>query len=240
MKTKGSQSLNATSRRGFWDWLPFLLSPLQPCILSEAPTTKAAGGDVNPGTVDARLEEQTRRLKAAIEIEGLPPSAEVLEVSGEVGPSFNELVKTPTVGFRKVQVTEAMADLGCGWHALTAGVFNVPTLPGPPQVFVETHFDAISVADLGLSSDEESMLESRLGVTGSPSDIVWNTVGFQIPWDEMDAAMRDVPGDDREMPESWYLAKLMSWILWSNVSNASMRVVLGCCPKNHAGTKITS
>ena len=178
-------------------------------LLSEAPTTKAAGGDVNPGTVDARLEEQTRRLKAAIEIEGLPTGAEVLEVSGEVGPSFNELVKTPTVGFRKVQVTEAMADLGgVGGIALTAGAFNVPTLPGPPQVFVETHFDAISVADLGLSSDEESMLESRLGVTGSPSDIVWNTVGFQIPWDEMDAAMRDVPGDDREMPESWYSGQI--------------------------------
>ena len=178
-------------------------------LLSEAPTTKAAGGDVNPGTVDARLEEQTRRLKAAIDIEGLPTGVEVLEVSGEVGPSFNELVKTPTVGFRKVQVTEAMADLGgVGGVALTAGAFNVPTLPGPPQVFVETHFDAISVADLGLSSDEESMLETRLGVTGSPSDIVWNTVGFQIPWDEMDAAMRDVPGDDREMPEAWYSGQI--------------------------------
>ena len=178
-------------------------------LLSEAPTTKAAGGDVNPGTVDARLEEQTRRLKAAIEIEGLPTGVEVLEVSGEVGPSFNELVKTPTVGFRKVQVTEPMAELGgVGGIALTASTFNVPTLPGPPQVFVETHFDAISVAELGLSSDEESMLESRLGVTGAPSDIVWNTVGFQIPWDEMDAAMRDVPGEDREMPEAWYSGQI--------------------------------
>ena len=39
-------------------------------------------------------------------------------------------------------------------------------------------------------------------------DIVWNTVGFQIPWDQMDAAMRDAPGDDREMPEAWYSGQI--------------------------------
>ena len=184
------------------------------CICSHAapfwklPTTKA-GGEVNPGTVDARLEEQTRRLKAAIEVEGLPAGVEVLEASGEVGPSFDELVKTPTVGFRKVQVTEATVDLGgAGGITLTAGAYNVPTLPGPPQVFVETHFDAISIDELELSSDDESTLESRLGVTGSPGDIVWNTVGFQIPWGEMDAAMRDAPGGDRNMPEAWYSGRI--------------------------------
>ena len=101
-------------------------------ILSESPTTKAAGGDVNPGTVDVRLEEQTSRLKAAIDVEGLPAGVEVLESSGEVGPSFAELVATPTVEFRKVQVTEATVDLGgVGGVTLTAGAYNVPTSPGP-------------------------------------------------------------------------------------------------------------
>ena len=136
-------------------------------------------------------------------MEGLPAGVEVLEASGEVGPSFGDLVKTPTVDFRKVQVTEATVDLGgAGGITLTAGAYNVPTLPGPPQVFVETHFDAISIDDLELSTDDESTLESRLGVTDSPGDIVWNTVGFQIPWGEMDAAMRDAPGGDREHARS--------------------------------------
>ena len=193
-------------------------------LLSEAPTTKTAGGEVNPGTVDARLEEQTRRLKAAIEVEGLPAGVEVLEASGEVGPSFDELVKTPTVGFRKVQVTEATVDLGgAGGITLTAGAYNVPTLPGPPQVFVETHFDAISIDDLELSGDDESTLESRLGVTDSPGDIVWNTVGFQIPWGEMDAAMRDSTWRRSEHARGLvFRSRSMSWISWSNVSNASM------------------
>ena len=178
-------------------------------ILSESPTTKAAGGDVNPGTVDVRLEEQTSRLKAAIDVEGLPAGVEVLESSGEVGPSFAELVATPTVEFRKVQVTEATVDLGgVGGVTLTAGAYNVPTLPGPPEVFVETHFDAIAIAELELSSDDASMLESRLGLTGSAGDIVWNTVGFQIPWEEMNAAMLDAPGSDRDMPEAWYSGQI--------------------------------
>lgn len=178
-------------------------------FLSEAPTTKAAGGEVNPGTVDARLEEQTRRLKAAIEAEGLPAGVEVLQDSGEVGPSFDDFVKTPSVSFRKLQVTEATVDLGgAGGITLTAGAYNVPTLPGPPQVFVETHFDAISIDDLELSSDDKSILKSRLGVSVSPGDIVWNTVGFQIPWEEMDAAMRDAPGGDRDMPETWYSGQI--------------------------------
>ena len=53
------------------------------------------------------------------------------------------------------------------------------------------------------------MLESRLGVTDSPGDIVWNTVGFQIPWEEMDAAMRrTAPGGDQNMPEAWYSGQI--------------------------------
>ncbi|MBL21758.1 MAG: hypothetical protein CMJ37_02795 [Phycisphaerae bacterium] len=210
MKTKGITVVERFIEKGILGLAAiFAVAFAAMQLLSEAPTTKAAGGEVNPGTVDARLEEQTLRLKAAIEVEGLPASVEVLEASGEVGPSFDELVETPTVGFRKVQVTEANVDLGgIGGITLTAGAYNVPTLPGPPQVFVETHFDAISIDDLELSSDDESTLESRLGVTGSPGDIVWNTVGFQIPWREMDAAMRDAPGGDLDMPEAWYSGRI--------------------------------
>ena len=210
MKTKGITVVERFIEKGILGLAAvFAVAFAAMQLLSEAPTTKAAGGEVNPGTVDARLEEQTRRLKAAIEVEGLPAGVEVLEASGEVGPSFDELVKTPTVGFRKVQVTEATVDLGgAGGITLTAGAYNVPTLPGPPQVFVETHFDAISIDDLELSGDDESTLESRLGVTDSPGDIVWNTVGFQIPWGEMDAAMRDAPGGDRNMPEAWYSGRI--------------------------------
>ena len=210
MKTKGITVVERFIEKGILGLAAvFAVAFAAMQLLSEAPTTKVAGGEVNPGTVDARLEEQTRRLKAAIEVEGLPAGVEVLEASGEVGPSFDELVKTPTVGFRKVQVTEATVDLGgAGGITLTAGAYNVPTLPGPPQVFVETHFDAISIDDLELSSDDESTLESRLGVTDSPGDIVWNTVGFQIPWGEMDAAMRDAPGGDRKMPEAWYSGRI--------------------------------
>ena len=210
MKTKGITIVERFIEKGILGLAAvFAVAFAAMQLLSEAPTTKAAGGEVNPGTVDARLEEQTRRLKAAIEVEGLPAGVEVLEAPGEVGPSFDELVKTPTVGFRKVQVTEATVDLGgASGITLVAGAYNVPTLPGPPQVFVETHFDAISIDALELSSDDESTLESRLGVTGSPGDIVWNTVGFQIPWEEMDAAMRDAPGGDRNMPEAWYSGRI--------------------------------
>ena len=210
MKTKGITVVERFIEKGILGLAAvFAVAFAAMQLLSEAPATQAAGGEVNPGTVDARLEEQTRRLKAAIEVEGLPAGVEVLEASGEVGPSFTELVETPTVGFRKVQVTEAAVDLGgVGGITLTAGAYNVPTLPGPPAVFVETHFDAISIDKLELSGDDESILESRLGVTGSPGDIVWNTVGFQIPWDEMDAAMRDAPGGDRDMPEAWYSGRI--------------------------------
>lgn len=210
MKTKGITVVERFIEKGILGLAAaFAVAFAAMQLLSEAPATQAAGGEVNPGTVDARLEEQTRRLKAAIEVEGLPAGVEILEASGEVGPSFTELVETPTVGFRKVQVTEAAVDLGgVGGITLTAGAYNVPTLPGPPAVFVETHFDAISIEKLELSGDDESILESRLGVTGSPGDIVWNTVGFQIPWDEMDAAMRDAPGDDRDMPEAWYSGRI--------------------------------
>jgi hypothetical protein len=210
MKTKGITVVERFIEKGILGLAAaFAVAFAAMQLLSEAPATQAAGGEVNPGTVDARLEEQTRRLKAAIEVEGLPAGVEVLEASGEVGPSFTELVETPTVGFRKVQVTEATVDLGgVGGITLTAGAYNVPTLPGPPAVFVETHFDAISIDKLELSGDDESILESRLGVTGSPGDIVWNTVGFQIPWDEMDAAMRDAPGGDRDMPEAWYSGRI--------------------------------
>ncbi|MAW41810.1 MAG: hypothetical protein CMJ30_05290 [Phycisphaerae bacterium] len=206
MKTKGITVVERFIEKGILGLAAlFAVAFAAMQLLSEAPTTKAAGGDVNPGTVDARLEEQTRRLKAAIDVEGLPAGVEVQEASGDVGPSFTELVSTPTVGFRKVEVTEAAVDLGgVGGIALTAGAYNVPALPGPPEVFVETHFDAISVGELELSSDDEAVLESRLGLSGSSGDIVWNTVGFQIPWDEMDAAMRDAPGADRDMPEAWY------------------------------------
>ncbi|HCD29960.1 MAG TPA: hypothetical protein DEQ73_05095 [Phycisphaerales bacterium] len=210
MKTKGITVVERFIEKGILGLAAvFAVAFAAMQLLSEAPATQAAGGEVNPGTVDARLEEQTRRLKAAIEVEGLPAGVEVLEASGEVGPSFTELVETPTVGFRKVQVTEAAVDLGgVGGITLTAGAYNVPTLPGPPAVFVETHFDAISIDKLELSGDDELILESRLGVTGSPGDIVWNTVGFQIPWDEMDAAMRDAPGGDRDMPEAWYSGRI--------------------------------
>jgi len=210
MKTKGITVVERFIEKGILGLAAvFAVAFAAMQLLSETPATQAAGGEVNPGTVDARLEEQTRRLKAAIEVEGLPAGVEVLEASGEVGPSFTELVETPTVGFRKVQVTEAAVDLGgVGGITLTAGAYNVPTLPGPPAVFVETHFDAISIEKLELSGDDESILESRLGVTGSPGDIVWNTVGFQIPWDEMDAAMRDAPGGDRDMPEAWYSGRI--------------------------------
>ena len=210
MKTKGITVVERFIEKGILGLAAaFAVAFAAMQLLSEAPATQAAGGEVNPGTVDARLEEQTRRLKAAIEVEGLPAGVEILEASGEVGPSFTELVETPTVGFRKVQVTEAAVDLGgVGGITLTAGAYNVPTLPGPPAVFVETHFDAISIEKLELSGDDESILESRLGVTGSPGDIVWNTVGFQIPWDEMDAAMRDAPGGDRDMPEAWYSGRI--------------------------------
>ena len=158
-----------------------------------------------------------------------------------MGPSFDELVKTPTVGFRKVQVTEATVDLGgTGGITLTAGAYNVPTLPGPPQVFVETHFDAISIDDLELSGDDESTLESRLGVTDSPGDIVWNTVGFQIPWGEMDAAMRDAPGGDQNMPEAWYSGQID--VLDIVVESATHRwsVGAGRRPANDASTMVTS
>ena len=108
MKTKGITVVERFIEKGILGLAAvFAVAFAAMQLLSEAPTTKAAGGEVNPGTVDARLEEQTRRLKAAIEVEGLPAGVEVLEASGEVGPSFDELVKTPTVGFRKVQVTEA-------------------------------------------------------------------------------------------------------------------------------------
>ncbi|MEC8093460.1 MAG: hypothetical protein VX155_06475 [Planctomycetota bacterium] len=210
MKTKGITVVERFIEKGILGLAAvFAVAFAAMQLLSEAPTTKAAGGEVNPGTVDSRLEEQTRRLKAAIEVEGLPAGVELMKASGEVGASFAELVETPTVGFRRVQVTEAPVDLGgVGGITLTAGAYNVPALPGPSQVFVETHFDAITIDDLELSSDDESILESRLGVTGSRGDIVWNTVGFQIPWDQMDAAMRDAPGDDREMPEAWYSGQI--------------------------------
>ena len=134
MKTKGITVVERFIEKGILGLAAvFAVAFAAMQLLSEAPATQAAGGEVNPGTVDARLEEQTRRLKAAIEVEGLPAGVEVLEASGEVGPSFTELVETPTVGFRKVQVTEATVDLGgTGGTTLAAGAYFVPTLPGPP------------------------------------------------------------------------------------------------------------
>ena len=141
-------------------------------------------------------------------MEGLPAGVEVLEASGEVGPSFDELVKTPTVGFRKASDRSHRGPWGCRRYHSDCRCLQRSYAAGAPQVFVETHFDAISIDDLELSSDDESTLESRLGVTDSPGDIVWNTVGFQIPWGEMDAAMRDAPGGDRNMPEAWYSGRI--------------------------------
>ena len=215
--------MNASSRRGFSGWPRFLRLHLQPCSSFLKRQRPRPRGEVNPGTVDARLEEQTRRLKAAIEVEGLPAGVEVLEASGEVGPSFDELVKTPTVGFRKVQVTEATVDLGgAGGITLTAGAYNVPTLPGPPQVFVETHFDAISIDDLELSGDDESTLESRLGVTDSPGDIVWKRSAFRSLGERWMLPCVTHPAAIETCQKLGIPVELMSWTLWSSGSSASM------------------
>ena len=82
MKTKGITVVERFIEKGILGLAAvFAVAFAAMQLLSEPPTTKAAGGEVNPGTVDARLEEQTRRLKAAIEVEGLPAGVEVLEAS---------------------------------------------------------------------------------------------------------------------------------------------------------------
>ena len=164
MKTKGITVVERFIEKGILGLAAvFAVAFAAMQLLSEAPTTKAAGGDVNPGTVDARLEEQTRRLKAAIEVEGLPAGVEVSEASGEVGPSFGDLVKTPTVDFRKVQVTEATVDLGgTGGVPWLLVLTTFPHCRDRPEVFVETHFDAISIDDLELSTDDDRCLSHVL------------------------------------------------------------------------------
>ena len=210
MKTKGITVVERFVEKGILGLAAFFavgFAAMQ--LLSESPTTNAAGGQVNPGTVDVSLEEQTKRLKAAIDVDGLPNGVEVAQASDEVGPSFQEMVGTPTVDFLRIESTGTIARLGGrGGVTLTAGIYNVPELPGPSQVFVETHFDAIAIRELELSEEDESLLEARLDVSASPDDIVWNTVGFQIPWAEMDEAMRNASGGDLNMPEAWYSGQI--------------------------------
>ena len=63
MKTKGITVVERFIEKGILGLAAvFAVAFAAMQLLSEAPTTKAAGGEVNPGTVDSRLEEQTRRL----------------------------------------------------------------------------------------------------------------------------------------------------------------------------------